>query len=125
MKTSTPTHEMQQDKKWFVIDSDGMTLGRLATAVADILRGKNKPQLTPHMDMGDYVILLNAEKIRITGAKMDQKHYYSHSGYPGHLKFVSLRRVMEKRPERVLEEAVRGMLPKNKLRDRFMTKLHV
>ena len=125
MKTSIPTKEQQQDKKWFVVDAKGKTLGRLSTKIAEILRGKHKASFTPHLDMGDHVIVINADKIKVTGAKADQKHYYSHSGVPGSLKSVPLKRMMERKPLRVLEESVRGMLPKNKLRSRFMRKLRL
>lgn len=125
MKTSTPTAEQQKDKKWYVVDAEGKTLGRLATKVADVLRGKHKPTFAAHMDMGDHVIVLNASKMKITGSKLDQKYYYTHSGFRGNLKSVSVRRMLEKKPLKIFESAVKGMLPKNKLRDRFMGKLHL
>lgn len=126
MKTTTPTQDMMNDRKWYVIDAEGQTLGRLATKIADVLRGKHKPTFTPHMDLGDHVVVVNADKIRVSGSsKADQKFYYSHSGVPGHLKMRSLAEMMEKRPLKVLENAVHGMLPKNKLRAKFIKKLHL
>jgi len=115
--------EMQRD--WYVVDATGKTLGRLATEIAQVLRGKHKPCYTPHMDCGDFVIVVNADKIRVTGRKLDQKMYYRHSGYPGGLKSTTLRRQLETHPERVLEAAVRGMLPKNRLGRRMFKKLKV
>jgi len=126
MKTSVPKLADTLDRKWFVVDAEGKTLGRLATQIAEILRGKNKPTFTPHMDTGDHVIVLNCTKIRISGSsKVDQKYYYSHSGVPGHLKSTSLADMMKKKPLKVMESAISGMLPKNKLRARFMSKLHL
>jgi large subunit ribosomal protein L13 len=115
--------EIQRD--WYVIDAQGQTLGRLATRTAAVLRGKHKPLYTPHVDCGDYVIIINAEKVHVTGQKMSQKKYYRHSGYPGGLKEISLRDQLQKFPERVLESAVRGMLPKNRLGRRMFKKLKV
>ncbi len=124
MKTSSAKpHEIE--RKWFVIDAQGQTLGRLATRVATVLRGKHKPIYTPHIDCGDYVIVVNAEKINVTGQKLDQKMYYRHSGYPGGLKQVTLRRQLQTHPERVIEAAVRGMLPKNRLGRKMFRKLKV
>lgn len=124
MKTSSAkSHEIE--RKWFVIDAQGQTLGRLATRVATVLRGKHKPIYTPHIDCGDYVIVVNADKINVTGQKLDQKMYYRHSGYPGGLKQVSLRRQLQTHPERVIEAAVRGMLPKNRLGRKMFKKLKV
>lgn len=124
MKTiSAKEEEIQRD--WYVIDAQGQTLGRLATRTATILRGKHKPLFTPHVDCGDYVIIVNAEKVHATGQKMSQKKYYRHSGYPGGLKEISLRDQLQKFPERVLESAVRGMLPKNRLGRRMFKKLKV
>lgn len=124
MKTSSAKpHEIE--RKWFVIDAQGQTLGRLATRVATVLRGKHKPIYTPHIDCGDYVIVVNAEKINVTGQKLDQKIYYRHSGYPGGLKQVTLRRQLQTHPERVIEAAVRGMLPKNRLGRKMFKKLKV
>jgi large subunit ribosomal protein L13 len=107
------------------VDADGQTLGRLATQIADTLRGKRKPQYTPHVDTGDFVIVVNAEKIVTTGAKLDQKRYYRHSGYPGGLSSRSLREQLERRPTEVIRSAVKGMLPKNKLGSRQLTKLKI
>lgn len=117
----------EQDVKhdWYVVDAQGQTLGRLASRVATILRGKHKPDYTPHVDCGDYVIIVNAEKIHVTGQKLGQKKYYRHSGYLGGLKEVSLRDQLQKFPNRVLEAAVRGMLPKNRLGRRMFKKLKV
>ena len=110
---------------WWVIDARGMTLGRLAARVAPILRGKHKPYFTPHLDTGDYVIIVNAEKIHVTGKRMDQKIYYRHSGYPGGLKKMTLRELMKRRPTRALKLAIKGMLPKGPLGRQMMTKLKV
>jgi large subunit ribosomal protein L13 len=120
---SAREQDIQRD--WHVIDAQGQTLGRLATRVATLLRGKHKPIFTPHVDCGDYVIVVNAEKIHVTGQKMTQKKYYRHSGYPGGLKEISLRDQLQKFPERVIESAVRGMLPKNRLGRRMFKKLKV
>jgi large subunit ribosomal protein L13 len=120
---SAKEQDMQRD--WFVIDAQGQTLGRLATRVATILRGKHKTNYTPHVDCGDYVIVVNAEKIHVTGQKLTQKKYYRHSGYPGGIKQVALRDQLQKFPERVIETAVRGMLPKNRLGRRMFKKLKV
>ena len=113
------------DRKWYVGDAEGMTLGRLASEVAKVLRGKNKPTFTPHVDTGDYVIVVNAEKIAVTGKKMDQKIYYSHSDYVGGLKSATLKEMLAKHPERVIEHAVKGMLPKGPLGRQMYTKLFV
>jgi large subunit ribosomal protein L13 len=121
--SSAKPHEIE--RKWFVIDAQGQTLGRLATRVATVLRGKHKPIYTPHIDCGDYVIVVNADKINVTGQKLDQKMYYRHSGYPGGLKQVTLRRQLQTHPERVIEAAVRGMLPKNRLGRKMFKKLKV
>ena len=124
MKTwNAKPHEI--DKRWYVVDADGRTLGRLATAVADTLRGKRKPQFTPHVDTGDFVVVVNAEKIAVTGNKLDQKRYYRHSGYPGGLRSRTLREQLDRRPTEVLRTAVRGMLPKNRLSRKQLTKLKV
>jgi large subunit ribosomal protein L13 len=117
--------EKDIQREWYVVDAAGKTLGRLATEIAKILRGKHKPYYTPHMDCGDYVIVINADKIRVTGRKLDQKMYYWHSGYPGGLKSVTLRRQLQTHPERVLQAAVRGMLPKNRLGRKMFKKLKV
>ena len=113
------------DRKWYVVDAANMTLGRLASEVAKVLRGKNKPIFTPHMDTGDFVIIENAEKVKVTGRKLDQKIYYHHSGYVGGLKETTLREMMAKKPERVVELAVKGMLPKGPLGRQMYKKLHV
>ena len=113
------------ERKWYVVDATDMTLGRLASEVAKVLRGKNKPIFTPHIDTGDYVIVINAEKIAVTGKKLDQKIYYHHSDYVGGMKETTLREMMAKKPERVIELAVKGMLPKGPLGRQMYTKLHV
>ena len=113
------------ERKWYVVDATGYTLGRLASEVATVLRGKNKPIFTPHIDTGDYVIIVNAEKIKVTGKKLDQKIYYHHSDYVGGMKETTLKEMMEKKPERVIELAVKGMLPKGPLGRQMYTKLHV
>ena len=113
------------DRKWYVVDAEGMTLGRLASEVAKVLRGKNKAIFTPHIDTGDYVIVVNAEKIKVTGKKLDQKIYYKHSDYVGGMKETTLREMLAKHPERVIEFAVKGMLPKGPLGREMFTKLFV
>ena len=113
------------ERKWYVVDADGCTLGRLASGVASVLRGKNKPQFTPHVDTGDYVIVVNADKIKVTGKKMDQKIYYNHSDYVGGMKETTLKEMMAKKPEKVVELAVKGMLPKGPLGRQMYTKLFV
>lgn len=113
------------DRKWYVVDATGMTLGRLAAEVAKVLRGKNKAIFTPHIDTGDYVIVINAEKIKVTGKKLDQKIYYSHSDYVGGMKEATLREKMAKKPEDVITLAVKGMLPKGPLGRAMIKKLHV
>ena len=113
------------ERKWYVVDATGYTLGRLSSEIAKVLRGKNKPIFTPHIDTGDYVIVVNAEKIKVTGKKLDQKIYYNHSDYVGGMKETTLREMMAKKPERVIELAVKGMLPKGPLGRSMYTKLHV
>ena len=113
------------ERKWYVIDADGMTLGRLASETAKILRGKNKPIFTPFIDTGDYVIIVNAEKVTVTGKKLDDKIYYRHSKYVGGMKETTLREMMAKKPEKVIELAVKGMLPKGPLGREMYKKLHV
>ena len=113
------------DRKWYVVDATGMTLGRLASEIASVLRGKNKPIFTPHMDTGDYVIIINAEKVAVTGKKLDQKVYYHHSDYVGGMKSATLREKMNKKPEEVIEHAVKGMLPKGPLGREMYKKLFV
>ena len=115
--------EVQQ--RWYVVDAEGQTLGRLATRIADTLRGKTKPEYTPHVDTGDFVVVVNAEKIHVTGKKMDDKIYYRHSGYPGGLKQRTLREQLDRRPTEVLRLAVKGMLPRNRLARRQLTKLKI
>ena len=112
-------------REWYVVDADGQTLGRLATQIADRLRGKGKPQFTPHVDTGDFVVVVNAEKIQVTGNKLDDKMYYRHSGYPGGLRARPLREQLERRPTEVLRKAVKGMLPRNKLGRAQLTKLKI
>ena len=113
------------ERKWYVVDATGYTLGRLASEVAKVLRGKNKPIFTPHMDCGDYVIVVNAEKIKVTGKKLDQKIYYNHSDYVGGMRETTLREMMAKKPEKVVELAVKGMLPKGPLGRQMYKKLFV
>ena len=113
------------ERKWYVVDAEGKTLGRLASEVANVLRGKNKPTYTPHIDTGDYVIVVNAEKIQVTGKKLDQKIYYHHSEYVGGMKEATLREMMQKKPEFVITHAVKGMLPKGPLVRQMLKKLHV
>ncbi|MCI6552325.1 MAG: 50S ribosomal protein L13 [Lachnospiraceae bacterium] len=113
------------ERKWYVVDATDMTLGRLASEVAKVLRGKNKPVFTPHLDTGDYVVVINAEKIKVTGKKMNQKVYYNHSDYVGGMKETTLKEMMAKKPERVVELAVKGMLPKGPLGRQMYRKLHV
>ena len=113
------------ERKWYVVDAADQTLGRLTSQVAAILRGKNKPTFTPNVDTGDYVIVINADKIKVTGKKMDQKIYYSHSDYVGGMKETTLREMMNKKPEKVIELAVKGMLPKGPLGRQMIKKLHV
>ena len=112
-------------REWYLVDAEGKTLGRLATQIADTLRGKRKPQYTPHIDTGDFVVVVNAEKIQVTGNKLDQKRYYRHSGYPGGLRSRTLREQLERRPTEVLRVAVKGMLPKNRLARQQITKLKI
>ncbi len=113
------------ERKWYVVDAEGKTLGRLASEVANVLRGKNKPIYTPHIDTGDYVIVVNAEKVQVTGKKLDQKIYYHHSEYVGGMKEATLREMMQKKPEFVITHAVKGMLPKGPLGRQMLKKLHV
>ncbi|MCP3689031.1 MAG: 50S ribosomal protein L13 [Gammaproteobacteria bacterium] len=120
---STKPAEVRRD--WHLIDADGKTLGRLSTEIARRLRGKHKPEYTPHVDTGDYIVVINAEKIRVTGNKMKGKMYYHHTGYVGNLKSISLEKLLDKAPERVIETAVKGMLPKNPLGRAMFKKLKV
>ena len=126
IKTYTPrAAEAAEQREWYVINAEGLTLGRLATLVAQILRGKNKPTFTPHMDMGDYVIVTNADKVVVTGNKTHNKMYYSHSGYLGHLKTTPFNEIMAKHPTMAVTEAVKGMLPRNHLGADMISKLKV
>jgi large subunit ribosomal protein L13 len=113
------------ERRWYVVDADGQTLGRLATRIADTLRGKDKAQYTPHVDTGDFVVVVNAEKVVVTGNKLDQKRYYRHSGYPGGLRSRTLREQLERRPTEVIRKAVKGMLPKNRLARKQLNKLKI
>jgi len=124
MRTFIPKNE-DIEKKWWLIDADGRVLGRLATEVADLIRGKKKPMFTSHLDTGDFVVVVNAEKIKVTGKKIDQKVYYSHSQYPGGLREDRLKDLLEKKPEDVIKKAVWGMIPKNKLGRAVYKKLKV
>jgi large subunit ribosomal protein L13 len=112
-------------REWYLVDAEGQTLGRLATRLAEVLRGKGKPQFTPHVDTGDFVVVVNAEKVAVTGNKLDDKMYYRHSGYPGGLKERPLREQLRRRPEEVLRKAVKGMLPRNRLGRQQLTKLKI
>ncbi len=125
MRTTYIAKEADVTKKWYVIDATDLILGRLSTEVANILRGKNKPQYAPNADMGDYVIIVNAEKVAVTGKKMEQKMYYKHSGYVGGLKETRMDKMMQAHPERIIEHAVKGMLPKNALGRKMFSKLHI
>ena len=113
------------ERKWYVVDAEGATLGRLASEIAKVLRGKNKPEYTPHIDTGDYVIVVNAEKVKVTGKKLQQKIYYNHSDYVGGMKETTLAELLAKKPEKVIELAVKGMLPKGPMGRDMITKLHV
>lgn len=114
-----------RERSWLVVDASGQTLGRLATQIADALRGKRKPAYTPHIDTGDFVVVVNAEKIAVTGNKLAEKRYYRHSGYPGGLKSRTLQEMLDRRPEEVIRRAVKGMLPRNRLARKQLTKLKV
>lgn len=124
MKTFSAKKEEMQ-RQWFIVDATDMTLGRLATRVANVLRGKNKPIFTPHVDTGDFVIVINAEKVRLTGNKLEKKEFYRYSGYPGGLKTIPLKKVMDKKPEFLIMHAVKGMLPKNILGRKQIKKLKI
>jgi large subunit ribosomal protein L13 len=124
MKTYVATPSTRE-RNWLVVDASGQTLGRLATQIADALRGKRKPEYTPHCDVGDFVIVVNAEKVAVTGNKRAQKLYYRHSGYPGGLRSRTLAEMLERRPEEVIRKAVKGMLPRNRLARQQLTKLKV
>ena len=124
VKTYTPK-ESEIERKWFVVDAEDVILGRLSTQIASILRGKHKPQFTPNLDAGDFVIVVNAEKVRVSGAKDQQKTYYRHSRYPGGIRSMTFNEMIERHPERVIQTAVRGMVPKNALGKRMLRKLRV
>ncbi|HEX2371501.1 MAG TPA: 50S ribosomal protein L13 [Solirubrobacterales bacterium] len=124
MKTFVATPETRQ-RDWYIVDAEGKTLGRLATQIADTLRGKRKPEYTPHVDTGDFVVVVNAEKVRVTGDKRNAKLYHRHSGYPGGLRTRTLGEMLERRPEEVIRLAVRGMLPRNRLARQQLRKLKV
>jgi large subunit ribosomal protein L13 len=115
----------ERQRDWYVVDASGKTLGRLATQIADVLRGKRKPQYTPHVDVGDFVIVVNAKEIGVTGNKRADKRYYRHSGYPGGLRSRTLEEMLERQPEEVIRKAVRGMMPRNRLARKQLTKLKV
>ena len=129
MQTHIPkgreAEDLQVGKNWFVVDAEGVVLGRLATRIARMLIGKDKANYTPHLDCGDHVVVINAERVKLTGNKIDQKIYRHHSGYPGGLKEIPIRVMLQRRPEEVVREAVLGMLPKNKLRARRAKKLRI
>jgi len=124
VKTYVATPE-NRERNWLLVDAEGKTLGRLATQIADALRGKRKPEYTPHVDTGDFVVVVNAEKIHVTGNKREQKRYYRHSGFPGGLRSRALDDMLERRPEEVIRHAVKGMLPRNRLGRKQLTKLKV
>jgi large subunit ribosomal protein L13 len=125
MMKSYMARPLEVERKWYVVDAEGQTLGRLATEIATILRGKNKPQYTPHVDTGDFVVVVNAEKVAVTGRKAEQKVYRRHSGYPGGLKVTSYEQMMERRPTEILRRAVKGMMPKNRLARQQLRKLKI
>ena len=126
MRTSTyQAKPSDRERNWVVIDAEGKTLGRLATQIADLLRGKRKPTYTPHVDVGDFVVVVNAEKIAVTGNKLEQKRYWRHSGYPGGIRSRTLAEQLERRPEEVIRKAVKGMLPRNRLARQQLRKLKV
>ena len=125
MKTTFMANPSNIERKWYIVDAEGKTLGRLAAEVAKVLRGKHKPTYTPHQDTGDFVIVINAAKVVVTGKKLEQKKYFRHSGYPGGGRFIHLNCLLERRPEQVIEMAVRGMLPKNSLGENMYRKLKV
>lgn len=124
-KTYTPKIQAKDEKKWYLIDADGKILGHLATKIAVILRGKNKPIFTPHLDMGDYVVVVNAEKIKLTGQKEDQKEYIHHTGYFGHLRREPISKIRKINPTKILNEAVAGMIPRNRLKKFILSKLKI
>lgn len=125
MKTTFMANSQNVERKWYIVDAEGQTVGRLAAEVAKILRGKHKPTFTPHVDTGDYVIIVNAEKVNFTGKKLIKKTYFHHSGYTGGTSFTSAGHMLERQPAKVLEAAIRGMLPKNRLGEQMYRKLNV
>ena len=128
IKSIQKTYSMKESeikKKWYLVDAEGKILGRLATEIAGILRGKNKPEYTPYLDMGDNIIVINAEKVVLTGMKSQDKDYFSHSHYPGGEKFTNIKKIMKEKPEFVIMHAVKGMLPKNRLSRKLMTNLKI
>lgn len=125
MRTTYMAKPNEVERKWYVVDATGQTLGRLASQIANVLRGKNKPEFTPHVDTGDFVIVINADKVKLSGNKWNDKKYYSHSRYPGGLKVTTASQMLQKKPERLVELAVKGMLPKNRLGRQLYTKLKV
>ena len=128
MAPSTKTYVAKptdRERNWLLVDANGLTLGRVATQIADMLRGKRKPEYTPHCDTGDFIVVINAEKIRVTGDKLNQKRYWRHSGYPGGIKSRTLAEMLDRRPEEVIRKAVKGMLPRNRLARQQLTKLKV
>ncbi|MDK1023305.1 MAG: 50S ribosomal protein L13 [Gammaproteobacteria bacterium] len=124
MKTYSAKSETAK-RDWYVIDATDKTLGRMATEIANRLRGKHKPEYTPHVDTGDYIVVVNAEKVKVTGNKTSDKMYYHHSGYPGGIKSISFEKLQEKAPERIIQQAVKGMMPRNKLSRAMLSKLKV
>ena len=124
MKTYSPKLN-DIDQKWHIVDADGVVLGRLASKVSQVLRGKHKPMWAPHMDVGDFVVIVNADKVKVTGRKAEQKKYYRHSGYPGGLKVTPFKAMLEAKPEFIIENAVKGMLPHNRLGRKMLRKLKV
>jgi len=124
MKTYVAT-PADRERNWVLVDAEGQTLGRLATQIADLLRGKRKPTYTPHCDVGDFVVVVNAEKIAVTGNKLEEKRYYRHSGYPGGLRSRTLQEMLDRRPEEVIRIAVKGMLPRNRMARKQITKLKI
>jgi len=124
MKTVSAKKE-SVTREWYVVDATGKTLGRLSTEIANRLRGKHKPEFTPHVDTGDYIVVVNAEKVKVTGNKTTDKVYHHHTGYPGGIKSITFDQLIDKAPERIIEKAVKGMMPKNKLSQSMMTKLKI
>ncbi len=122
---SLPREKAIEERKWYVIDATDQVLGRLATTIANRLRGKHKPDYTPHVDNGDFIVVINADKVKVTGRKLKQKKYYHHSGYPGGIKEISLEKLLQTKPERVIYKAVKGMLPKNRLARAQLKKLKI